>query len=582
MRAPATGGGAPAPGLRSLQAIGWAKIFWLVTFAALAWLFLSFPRSPLPWLDESFFASASLSVVRGGPAIPTVLGAFPHTTRFDLFYGPLYFFLGALDLRLFGLSLIGWRLLGVLGGVGAIFSAAWVSRRLDGSTVATASSAMFVAMSQGMGARATCGRLDTITITLELLCVACTLGAMRGRRSSFSFVQASLAGLFCGLAGLSTPRSFPFVLGIFAAIALELALARSWGLVARGLTIGGAALLPVWGWTFSQGMTPVGWFRFILTASQGDKLSVSPMLHGNWHLLDEPLMPLLSGLLFFLLMLLVFGAMMLTARRTIETGGRDFILGVRLASITVLINYAATFLTIARFWDYELFVIPLVLPILVALTAKVLRNSGPVSVQRAVLCGWLMLALVLGAIRSGKVVAWAASYGERDPKPLQSFVDDKVAKDSLVFGPDDLYFYAVEAAGSHYRFVRAISPSGLVTTLNETPDWRAQLGRGPDVYLIWPSDVSLPRSLESETLRLEGSFAVKSEKGRVWWRRAGWGSGYPATNLYRILGGPADEKSVAKWASQTAWFIPSASEVRRNGALPRTPSRRAWGRVRAW
>lgn len=108
--------------------------------------------------------------------------------------------------------------------------------------VATSASAMFVALSQGMGARAKSGRFDAVTVVLELLCPACTLGAMRDRESRFfRFAMAVLAGLLCAAARLSTPRSFPFVLGLFVAVGVELGLARSWELTGRGLTIGAAA-----------------------------------------------------------------------------------------------------------------------------------------------------------------------------------------------------------------------------------------------------------------------------------------------------------------------------------------------------
>ena len=205
-----------------LPAVGWSNVFWLVTLAALFLMLLSLPRSPLPWLDEMLFASTSLSIVRGGPPVPTVLAAFPHTLRIDLFYGPLVCFLGSLDVRLFGLSATGWRLLGFLGAIGAVFAASWVGRCLDRSPVVMAAAAMLVTLSQGMGARATSGRLDAVTVMLELLSLACTLRAMRVHELKQSlFVYAVLAGSFCGLAALSTPRAFPFILGLFVALGLE-------------------------------------------------------------------------------------------------------------------------------------------------------------------------------------------------------------------------------------------------------------------------------------------------------------------------------------------------------------------------
>jgi 4-amino-4-deoxy-L-arabinose transferase-like glycosyltransferase len=531
---------------RFLQVLRPSRIFWIVTLVAMVVIFMFLPRSPLPWLDETFFASTSLAVARGGPPIPTVLGAFPHTGRVDLFYGPLVFFLGSLEVRLFGLSITSWRLLGFFGAVGAVFSAAWVSRCLDRSSAAMAASAMMVALSQGMGARATSGRLDTITLTLEILSLICTLRAMRFQESRIqesrrsAFLYAALAGILCALAALSTPRAFPFVLGLFVAIALELLLTRTRELIIRGLIIAAAALVPVWGWTLSRGTNPIGWLRYIAEVSRGDKISVSPILHGSWHFFDEPLVPLLSGLIFTFVTLLVFtsafGSSIFTVRpTTTEIEAPDVIPALRLASIAVLINFAVSFLTISRLWDYEIFFVPLVLPVLIALTAKILRSSTPRTLQRIVLVTWLVFAIVLVAIRSGKVVAWLASYHERDPQPLQDFISGKVPGNSRVFGPEDFYFYAVEAAGSHYLFVRPRIPTGLVSKLDHNLNWQEQLHEGQPVYLIWPKDDILPPGLAPENLQLEGSFTSQRGNEPASWRKAGWGSGYPPTNLYRIV-----------------------------------------------
>jgi hypothetical protein len=542
--------------LRSLPVIWLSKIFWSVTAAALLLILVMLPRSPLPWWDEIFYASAALAAARGGPPVPSVMGAFPHTMRIDLLYGPMMSFFGSLEIRLFGLSATSWRLLGFEGAVGTVFSAAWVSRRLDRSPLVAAATAMLVALSQGMGARATSGRFDTVTITLELLTLACALGAMRGQESRrAASIYVALAGIFCGLAALSTPRSFPFLLGLFVAIGVEVALARKWELAIRGLTIGAVALVTVWAWTFSQGMSPIGWLRVIAAASQGDKLNVSPLLHGTWHFFDEPLVPLFSGLLFLLMMVVVFGAtMFLTARHTFEMERHDVVSGVRLASITVLVNYVALFLLIAHFWDYEIFVVPLLIAVLAALTARMLRDRGPRTVQWLVLGAWMVLAILLVTIRAGKVVAWLASYQERDPQPLQVFISSNIPTNSRVFGPEDFYFYAVERAGSHYLFYRPRIPSGLLSKADHQLDWEEQLKESQAVYLVWPKEDSLPGGLGLANLHLVGSFAAQLGKEPIGWRKAGWGSGYPATNLYRIVDTRRTEENPAK----TDFQVPEA------------------------
>ena len=157
---------------------------------------------------------------------------------------------------------------------------------------------------------------------LELLSLACALRAMRvpGLKRSL-FIYAVLAGSFCGLAALSTPRAFPFILGFFVALGLESVSAKAPESAARGLIIGTITLLPVWAWTLSRGISPIGWLRLIATLSRGDKLSVSPILHGSWHFFDEPLVPLVSGLLFTFVMVLVFGSAIVVAAALSEQKG---------------------------------------------------------------------------------------------------------------------------------------------------------------------------------------------------------------------------------------------------------------------
>ncbi len=514
------------------------KIFWLVSVVALLLILLSLPRSPLPWLDEIFYVSGALSAARGAPPVPSVMASFPHTVRMDLLYGPLMFWLGSLSIKLFGLSVASWRLWGFLGAVGAVLGASFVTRRLDDSKTAAAAAAMIVALSQGMGARATSGRFDTFTVALEILSLACSLRAMEiqeSRRRAVAY--AVLAGICCGFAALSTPRAFPFVLALFTGIFVEFALRRNRSLLTQLLVMGASGLLPVLAWTLSQGMSPIGWLRFISTASRGDTVNASPILHGSsWQLFSGPRIPLVSGVLFILMMLLLFGGTATSARGTIETEGDDAVSRIRVASITVLVNYVFLLLMIARFWDYEIFVVPLVTPVLIALSAKVLRNGSSRPLRRALLSGWLIIGMFLVTVRSGKLAGWLASYGERDPRPLENFIAGNLPRNSCVFGPEDFYFYAVERAGSHYLFWRKYIPPGLVSKLDHDLDWREQIDERQPVYLIWRTGAPLPPGLRPADLRLVGSFNPELPKESSVFGNAGWASGYPRTELYQVIG----------------------------------------------
>lgn len=109
------------------------------------------------------------------------------------------------------------------------------------------------------------------------------------------------------------------------------------------------------------------------------------------------------------MMLLIFGAAASVSRPAIDIEEDDIVSRVRLASITVLINYFALLLMITRFWDCEIFVLPLATPILTALTAKIFRYNRLPHLRRLIWTSWVVLALVLVSIRFGKVATWFVS-----------------------------------------------------------------------------------------------------------------------------------------------------------------------------
>ena len=123
-----------------------------------------------------------------------------------------------------------------------------------------------------------------------------------------------------------------------------------------------------------------------------------------------------------------------------------------------------------------------------------------------------MLAIVLVAVRSGKVVAWLTSYNERDPQPLQDFISKNVPINSRVFGPGEFYFYAVQAAGSHYLFVQPTIPPGLLSKLRSRCRLAETIERWGPVYLIWPKDDPIPHDLVPANLILEATFTPKLGK----------------------------------------------------------------------
>lgn len=510
-----------------------AKALWAASLAGLLLFLITLPRMPMPWVDEFLLASTSLSHVSGGPQVPTILGAFPTPGRFDFLYGPVMFILGDLDLRLVGLSLIGWRMLGYLGAVALTLAAAWVAKILDQSPTTSAAAAALVVFSQGMGARATSGRLDTVVVGLELICLGFGLRAFGiAQQKGRAWIDSIASGLLGGLAVMSTPRAYPFALGFGAAVVLEIARrTERRALVARALMVGLSALTPIVVWTLRVHSSPFQWIRFVLSTSHGDHLDVSPLFGGSWHLMDGPLLPRASGMLIVLVAAIILTAFM-HLRGRLPLTATDAAL--RFSLTAILINYVATFLLVARFWDYEIFVVPCLLLAMAVVTAKILRVPTTRWVRNTVLTGWICLAAALLSIRGGKTLLWALSYEERAPGPVAEFVAANIPRGSRVFGPDNLYFYAVERAGSRYLLVYPWAPPGLLNVQSFHPDWAAEVRNYSPVFLVWPANRSRPAGLDSIHLFPVARFEPRKLPQAHFLGSLARDMGYGPANLYRL------------------------------------------------
>ncbi|HUN01309.1 MAG TPA: glycosyltransferase family 39 protein [Niabella sp.] len=94
----------------------WLFLFWLL-IAIYHFSTLSF--SPLPWFDETFFASISHSVMEG-KGLRLEAGSFYTGNTPILVYGPVFFYLQSGIMEIFGFSEWSFRLLNLLGAAGVI------------------------------------------------------------------------------------------------------------------------------------------------------------------------------------------------------------------------------------------------------------------------------------------------------------------------------------------------------------------------------------------------------------------------------------------------------------------------------
>ncbi len=175
-----------------------------------------------PWEDEVFAVSTGLSLARSHPPILSVLAQYPGTGSPILFYGPVSFEAEALLIRVFGLSLVAWRLVCLAGVILSAFAGWRLVKLAGGGRWAQLITVLAISLASSVGSPLP-GRWDAVTSGLFLCGLLLLLPGIEinGR---VPFRESILAGTLIAFALASTPR------------AITLSLAALVGLVLTGVS----------------------------------------------------------------------------------------------------------------------------------------------------------------------------------------------------------------------------------------------------------------------------------------------------------------------------------------------------------
>ena len=169
-----------------------------------------------PWEDEVFAVSTGLSLARSHPPILSVLAQYPGTGSPILFYGPVSFEAAALLIRVFGLSLVTWRLVCFAGVILSAFAGWRLVRLAGGGRWAQLITVLAISLASSVGSPLP-GRWDAVTSGLFLCGLLLLLPGIEitGR---VPFRESILAGTLIAFALASTPRAITLSLAALACI----------------------------------------------------------------------------------------------------------------------------------------------------------------------------------------------------------------------------------------------------------------------------------------------------------------------------------------------------------------------------
>jgi hypothetical protein len=527
----------PASAPPTSRVLGW--LAWATGAITIVISLAVIERAPMPWLDEVYLVSVSNTVAQGPARAARLVPPPEWVADYEKIYGPVFFHTEAAAIRAFGLSPFSGRITGWAGSVLLALSTIWLILIVGGTTEMAAIAFALVALTPEFSVIARNGRMDSMAIGFEFAGMACLLAALGRPRRAIPW--GLVAGGCWAMAVLSTPRTLPFLAGLAVAAPLLIedretrgsflqAIACLYGVVFAGLYL----------WSHHLGITVIGWFFWLWDRVKDDAYNiVLPGRRRYWELSVQnaatPLAVLLAalGIAFY-------------ARRIHPRLGGVLALGapsrrrMRFWYLVLATSFNALFYLVVTNYVFgmsQYFVLPMLIVMLMA--TSVLLRAQP-NLGRPMFAFWLMVALAFGGIRGLKYIEIWQTWDMRDPKRMQQFVEQWVPKQSIVFGDDQYYFYAVEAAGSVYRTFNVLN-SGVDQMKNAEPRKQTVLPVVENSFLLWPvgdPGVTFPGwfncAKDHVVARFESTAEPSGVERLLPFAFSSYLHGYPTTILYRV------------------------------------------------
>jgi 4-amino-4-deoxy-L-arabinose transferase-like glycosyltransferase len=489
---------------------------------------------PTPFSDVQLYASIARARQLYGVGVPTITWNSPVAVDHVPFYGPVFFDLVAACVDLFGFSLVSFRLVSLLGTALYVLGTVMLAREFSGSPTGPLLAAVLVLLSPEINTAAATGAMHMLAIGFQVMAMAVFATKFDRRRDGAW--RGGLAGLFLGLAALTTPRSYHFVFSFFCAGLIPALFATATKAVRYRLGAAFVTLAAIFlVWTTSSHGGPIAWTRYMAYIFSHEDTDVAVLATAvrnysfHW-----------SGLV--TLTAVVVGSFVMA--RSVSTPGSGREEGPRAALVLLLactwIQLVTTAVTLNyTFANSEYILLP-AFAVLVSWPRARVRATVPHRIAAAAVL--LLLAVDAGVLTRRYAFA-AVTWDSLDPKYLDAFVTEHVPPGSTVVGPEAPFFFPVEKAGSRYRTIDARSWADWARWVPEVePEALRVVARFPVEptgarFLMWIDGADLPEGYECAGPHVVARFKsvlVVPDAPRWMQRAQELTPGYQSSTLYRL------------------------------------------------
>ena len=395
------------------------------------WHFWSLSYSPLPWFDETFFASITNSLMNGHGFH---LAVCPIQTNGEqvLTYGPVYFLLTTLSSSIFGFGIMSFRIVNLIGAIISLLFFYRILQQLLLPFWLIISVTFLLIFDVIFIQNAHSGRMDLVALAFFLASISIHIGGKNKEITPF------LIGLLGTLAVLTTLRIAVFVLPFFITLFVFKLVNRNWR-YSMILLFTSLVLYGIWIW---WGFGSISNFIQEYSGSKTDmalnnKNLISSFVGGNFQIPFYQIPLIVIGSISVLIML---------------------IKKYKLLNVWILIMPIPFFyLLVKDTGAYSAMVVPFwYLAIAMAVNFVQSENSQIKKYLYPLYAAIVLLFIVNSSIFALKSITIVSTIAERDPKSLEHWAKKHIPEGSRVVG-DDRYYYACMQNNSDFQYMDRVN-----------------------------------------------------------------------------------------------------------------------------
>ncbi len=390
-------------------------LFGSLLLLLLAWSLYTLKYTPVPWVDEVYFASVTQSFTGGGGL------KLPIGLDEDVFhYGPVYFLFTSLSVLIGGFNLISIRIVGLIFTfvVGFILFHIY---KIKGVNIKIAMCLVFLMLIDQLFVYCShIGRMETLALFFYLVAVY----FYENNKNCFSYKSIVIVSVSILFAFLTTSRTAVIIIPLALAILIRLFKSKQWGKLSLFIFI------PVVGfliWLFISYGSFSAFINYYTSVDNGySEGNLINRFIGGTFIISKTHYPLVLGVIIVILHSIKY----------------KYFKSISLYFYTIILFYLIVHSTSDT---YSVLILPLYYLILGIGFNNIWKEKERMRIWFYSITSIILLCLVVNlGVFSAKWLLIESSKEYRDKTLVDNWISDKIPKGAVILGSDNYYYSCLD------------------------------------------------------------------------------------------------------------------------------------------